>query len=75
MRAECERLGIRWLPQRFWPRPKVIAPALLMLRMVWLVRREVKGQGARLIQARSYIPTAVPPKCMSKAADSDFQNT
>lgn len=59
MRAECERLGIRWLPQRFRPRPKVIAPALSMLRMVWLLRREVKGQGARLIHARSYIPAAV----------------
>lgn len=59
MRAECDRLGIRWLPQRFRPRPKVIAPALSMLRMVWLLRREVKGQGARLIHARSYIPAAV----------------
>lgn len=59
MRAECERLGIRWLPQRFRPRPKVIAPALSMLRMIWLVRREVRGQGARLIHARSYIPAAV----------------
>ena len=59
MQAECERLGIRWLPQRFRPRPKVIAPALSMLRMVWLVWREVRGQGARLIHARSYIPAAV----------------
>lgn len=59
MRAECERFGIRWLPQRFRPRPKVIAPALSMLRMVWLLRREVRGQGARLIHARSYIPAAV----------------
>lgn len=59
MRAECERLGIRWLPQRFRPQPKVVAPALSMLRMVWLVRREVRGQGARLIHARSYIPATV----------------
>ncbi|MDP2087326.1 MAG: glycosyltransferase [Gemmobacter sp.] len=59
MRAECDRLGIRWLPQRFRPRPRVIAPALSMLRMVWLVQREVRGQGARLIHARSYIPAAV----------------
>lgn len=59
MRTECERLGIRWLPQRFRPKPKVIAPALSMLRMVWLVRREVRDQGARLIHARSYIPAAV----------------
>ena len=48
MRAECDRLGIRWLPQRFRPQPKVIAPALSMLRMVWLLRREVRAQGARL---------------------------
>lgn len=58
MRAECARLGIRWLPQRFRPRPRMIAPALSMLRMVWLIRREVRGQGARLIHARSYIPAA-----------------
>jgi glycosyltransferase involved in cell wall biosynthesis len=59
MLAECERLGIRWLPQRFRPKPKVIAPALSMLRMIWLVWREVRGQKARLIHARSYIPAAV----------------
>ncbi|WGT51481.1 glycosyltransferase [Thioclava nitratireducens] len=59
LRTECERLGIRWLPQRFRPRPKVIAPAFSMLRMVWLVRREVRGQHAQLIHARSYIPAAV----------------
>lgn len=57
--AECDASGIRWLPQRFQPRPKLIAPALSMLRMAWLVRREVKGNGVRLIHARSYIPAAV----------------
>lgn len=57
--AECERLGIRWLPQRFRPTPKVIAPALSMLWMVWLVLREERGQRAQLIHARSYIPAAV----------------
>lgn len=59
LRDECERLGIRWLPQRFRPRPKVIAPALSMVRMVWLVAREVRRQRVRLIHARSYIPAAV----------------
>ena len=59
MSRECAALGIRWLPQRFLPRPKIIAPALSMLRMVWLVWREVRGQQARLIHARSYIPAAV----------------
>jgi len=59
MRAECDALGIRWLPQRFRPRPKVIAPALSMVRMVWLLLREVKTQTACLIHARSYIPAGV----------------
>lgn len=58
-RAECERLCIRWLPQRFLPRPRFIAPALSMLRMVWLVRREVRQEKVRLIHARSYIPATV----------------
>lgn len=58
-RVECERLGIRWLPQRFVPQPKVVAPALSMMRMAWLVAREVRTQGVRLIHARSYIPAAV----------------
>ncbi|MCF7728060.1 glycosyltransferase [Sulfitobacter sp. M22] len=58
-RADCEAYGIRWLPQRFRPQPKVIAPALSMTRMVWLVRREVRREGIRLIHARSYIPAAV----------------
>jgi glycosyltransferase involved in cell wall biosynthesis len=58
-RAECEGLGIRWLPQRFRHRPKLVAPALRMLRMAWLVLREVRVQGVQLIHARSYIPAAV----------------
>jgi glycosyltransferase involved in cell wall biosynthesis len=59
LRAKCNRLGIRWLPQRFLPRPKVIAPALSMLRMMWLVLREVRRQRVQLIHARSYIPAVV----------------
>lgn len=59
LRAECHCLGIRWLPQRFRAQPKVIAPAISMVRMVWLVAREVQRQRVRLIHARSYIPAAV----------------
>ena len=59
MRAECERLGITWLPQNFRYRRRLIAPALSMIRMVWLVRREVGRRGIRLIHCRSYIPAAV----------------
>lgn len=58
-RADCAAHGIRWLPQRFRPHPKIIAPALSMMRMMWLVRREVRREGIRLIHARSYIPAAV----------------
>lgn len=56
---ECERLGIRWLPQRFHSRPKYIAPAVSMLGMAWLVAREVRSQGVQIIHARSYIPAVV----------------
>jgi glycosyltransferase involved in cell wall biosynthesis len=59
LRARCDRLGVRWLPQRFVPQPRVIAPALSMVRMAWLVAREVRTQGVRLLHARSYIPAAV----------------
>lgn len=59
LRAECERLDIRWLPQRFRRQPKVVAPALSMVRMAWLVTREVRRQRVGLIHARSYIPAAV----------------
>ena len=59
LREECEQLGIRWLPQLFLPQPKVIAPALSMLRMTWLVFKEVRNQRACLIHARSYIPATV----------------
>ena len=58
-RAECESLGIQWLPQRFAPRPKLVAPALSMIRMLWMVRREVQRGKVQLIHARSYIPAAV----------------
>lgn len=58
-RAECAALGIDWQPQRFLPRPPLIAPALSMLRMTWLTTRTARSSGARLIHARSYIPAAV----------------
>lgn len=58
-RADCAAHGIRWLPQRFRPQPKIIAPALSMMRMMWLVRQEVRREHIRLIHARSYIPAAV----------------
>ena len=57
-RTDCKDLGIRWLPQHFRQQPKIVAPAFSMIRMVWLVRREVRRSGIRLIHARSNIPAA-----------------
>ena len=57
-RTDCKDLGIRWLPQHFRRWPKIVAPAFSMIRMVWLVRREVRRRGIRLIHARSNIPAA-----------------
>ena len=59
LRSECQRLGIRWMPQRFRPKPKIIAPALSMIFMLWLALREVRRRRIRLIHARSYLPAIV----------------
>ena len=58
-REACAAHGIRWLPQTFRPCPKIIAPVLNMMRMTWLVWREVRSGRAGLIHARSYIPATV----------------
>jgi len=58
-RKDCALHGIRWLPQLFRSHPKIIAPALSMVRMAWLVWGEVRRGRADLIHARSYIPAAV----------------
>lgn len=58
-RAECETLGIRWLPQSFIARPRLLAPALGTVQMMWVALREVVLRGVQLIHARSYIPAAV----------------
>jgi len=59
VQKDCERHGIRWLPQRFHHRPKVIAPAWNMIVFLFLCLREVRKGNAELIHARSYIPAAV----------------
>lgn len=58
-RAECAALGIRWIPLRFRPRPRLIAPAASMLRMARVLWREQRAQDAVLIHARSYLPAGV----------------
>ena len=59
VREKCEALGMNWLPQRFTQRPRLIAAALSMVRMAWLVRRKVLQQQAKLVHARSCFPAAV----------------
>ena len=56
---DCDTHGIRWLPQRFHYRPKIIAPAWSMLVFLFLCLREVRKGNADVIHARSYIPAAV----------------
>jgi glycosyltransferase involved in cell wall biosynthesis len=59
VRQDCDVHGIRWLPQRFHYRPKLIAPAWSMLVFLFLCLREVRRGNADVIHARSYIPAAV----------------
>ena len=59
VRSDCEAHGIRWLPQRFHYKPKLIAPLWSMIIFFYLCLREVLRGNADLIHARSYIPAAV----------------
>jgi len=56
---DCKENRIRWLPQRFHYRPRIIAPAWDMLAFLFLCLREARKGNADLIHARSYIPAAV----------------
>ncbi|MDF1637579.1 glycosyltransferase [Alcanivorax jadensis] len=57
--GECRDHDIRWMPQRFHYRPKIIAPAWSMIVFLFLCLREVKQGKVSIIHARSYIPAAV----------------
>jgi glycosyltransferase involved in cell wall biosynthesis len=56
VRADCADHGIDWLPQRFRSRPRIAAPALRIMHMMWLMHREVSRHGVCLLHARSYVP-------------------
>ena len=58
-RTNCSKYGIRWLPQKFQPHQKIIPLALTILKMIWLVKKEVNREDIHLIHARSYIPAFV----------------
>ena len=59
VRRDCESHGIRWLPQRFRYRPKIVAPAWSMLLLLWLCVRETLSGGAGLVHGRGYVPATV----------------
>lgn len=56
---DCRQHSIRWLPQRFYHRPKIIAPGWSMLVFLVLCLREVWAGRVDFIHARSYLPAAV----------------
>jgi len=56
---ECSKHSIRWLPQRFTPTPKFIAPVLSIFKMIWLIKKESEKHEIKLIHARSYLPAFV----------------
>lgn len=58
LRTNCETLGIIWRPQQFRRHPKLIAPAVDLIRTYFEARGYV-ARGTRLIHARSYTMAAV----------------
>jgi glycosyltransferase involved in cell wall biosynthesis len=71
VQKDCDRHWIRWLPQRFHHRPKLIAAAWSMIVFLCLCLREVRKGNAELIHARSYIPAAVA-LLVNKLTDTPF---
>jgi glycosyltransferase involved in cell wall biosynthesis len=59
LKAECEALGIHWLPQRFIRWPRFVSPIWNLLQMLGLSVHAVRAQNVQLVHARSYIPAAV----------------
>jgi glycosyltransferase involved in cell wall biosynthesis len=59
LKAECESLGIHWLPQRFRPWPRFVSPVWNFLQMVWLSAYALRSRKVDLVHARSYIPAVV----------------
>lgn len=58
-RADCERHGIRWLPQRFRHATNPAAPALGTAQMFRVALGEIRAGEVGLVHARSYLPAWV----------------
>tara|TARA_Y200000002_G_scaffold131739_1_gene108568 strand:+ start:53751 stop:54974 length:1224 start_codon:yes stop_codon:yes gene_type:complete len=59
VKSDCEAHQIRWLPQLFQTKRSFFVFVVNFLKMIWIVRREVRQEGINLIHARSYIPAFV----------------
>jgi glycosyltransferase involved in cell wall biosynthesis len=57
--ADCAAHGIRWSPQLFRPQASIMSQLFSILKMIWIVQREIRLRGISLIHARSYIPASV----------------
>ncbi|WP_422071106.1 glycosyltransferase [Tranquillimonas rosea] len=58
VKAECKEYGIHWIPLRFYSKPKILAPALSLFLMVWVILRRICKNKIGLIHARSYTPAS-----------------
>ena len=56
---DCVKHGIDWLPQKFSSNLKIVYLVISILKMIWLVKKEVKKKNFKLIHARSYIPAFI----------------
>jgi glycosyltransferase involved in cell wall biosynthesis len=57
--ADCAAHGICWLPQIFQPHAGIMTQLFSILKMIWIVQKEVRLRSIGLIHARSYIPASV----------------
>jgi glycosyltransferase involved in cell wall biosynthesis len=58
VRAACEKYGIRWLPQKFHSKPRLIASTASIIQIIFLMFREICTRNVKLVHTRSYIPAA-----------------
>jgi glycosyltransferase involved in cell wall biosynthesis len=56
LRAECRAHGIRWLPQRYHHRLRLLATTWDMAVFLFVALREAWGGRADLVHARGYVP-------------------
>ena len=58
-RDVCEAHGVRWLPQRYHQRPRLLATAWDLITALFVALREVRRGRIEAVHCRSYIPSFV----------------